>query len=207
MVKKTIEKPDLIEFKDLLGGDRFYQVPEYQRSYSWYYPKAVEFFEEMCLGKNKSDYNFSFCGSIIAKHGEKDEKGYYELIDGQQRFITIFIILAVLRDYAKNQQNYLKKGEAYNHLVRVEDDCKKKLTIAKRRKIEKQRLTVGDLIAESFNKFIIGERDYEKMNSTKTKLNKLRNSHEQNILRNYKKISERLDNRINEIKKEKKKYP
>jgi len=203
-VKKTIEKPDLIEFKELLGGDRFYQVPEYQRSYSWYYPKAVEFFEEMCLGKNKSDYNFSFCGSIIAKHGEKDEKGYYELIDGQQRFITIFIILAVLRDYAKNQQNYLKKSEAYNHLVKVEDDCKKKLTIAKRRKIEKQRLTVGDLIAESFNKFIIDERDYEEMNSTKTKLNKLRNSHEQNILRNYKKISERLDNRINEIKKENK---
>ena len=99
-------QPSIFYFKSIKNN--FYQIPIYQRSYSWYKDKALLFFEELILDKAP---NSLFCGSTITKT-IKDE--HLEIIDGQQRFITSMIILAAIRDITKDHLN--RKDPAYNKI-------------------------------------------------------------------------------------------
>ena len=44
---------------------------------------------------------YFFFGSFIFNREQIKEKGYIEVIDGQQRLLTVTILIAVLRDLAK----------------------------------------------------------------------------------------------------------
>jgi len=84
---------------EALFGD-FYAVPDFQREYVWQ-PENVEqlledIFEELYSDDGKPLTNTEyFIGSIVVYPGAD---GVYQLIDGQQRTTTIFLILCALRD-------------------------------------------------------------------------------------------------------------
>ncbi len=94
-----------IESKDLSVGDlfsSFYLVPDYQREYVWEDKQVEQLLQDIytefsALGPGVvSEY---FIGSIVVC---TREDGVLELIDGQQRVTTLFIILCALRDYLNN---------------------------------------------------------------------------------------------------------
>src|SRR5690606_38816237 len=95
---------------ELLGSNaqRRLVVPDYQRSYSWDKNEVDTFwldlssFEQRHPGTDvtREDY---FIGSIVAV--EDDDK--LILVDGQQRLATATILLAVLRDIARQYTEVL----------------------------------------------------------------------------------------------------
>lgn len=78
----------------------FYEIPAFQREYVWREAQVESLlsdvwealFDENGRPSESGEY---FIGSIVAY---QDESGIFQLIDGQQRLTTLFVILCVLRD-------------------------------------------------------------------------------------------------------------
>lgn len=92
-----------IESQDLSVGalfKDFYSVPDFQREYVWQREQVErllqdlyeEFYDEDGRILSGPEY---FLGSIVACKGED---GAFQLIDGQQRMTTLYLILCVVRD-------------------------------------------------------------------------------------------------------------
>ena len=78
----------------------FYAVPDFQREYVWQPENVEQLLDDIC--DEIYDENGSvianaeyFIGSIVVY---EDATGIFQLIDGQQRTTTLFIILCVLRE-------------------------------------------------------------------------------------------------------------
>lgn len=80
----------------LFSENKKFQVPRYQRPYAWTTEQVSEFWEDLLT--NPEPY---FLGSLIFNLEEEKETGYIDTIDGQQRLLTITILMAVLRDAMK----------------------------------------------------------------------------------------------------------
>ena len=75
------------------GGDEVYVIPNYQRPYSWGRDVCYQLYSDITdafLGKD--DY---FIGNIVMAKG-LDDKKHPNVVDGQQRLITIWLFLKVL---------------------------------------------------------------------------------------------------------------
>lgn len=89
-----------IDSHDLAIGDLFkdfYVVPDYQREYVWGDDEVEQLLVDINTefssdGKTPSEY---FIGSIVVTN---NDQGTFDLIDGQQRVTTIFILLCAIRD-------------------------------------------------------------------------------------------------------------
>lgn len=78
----------------------FYVVPDFQREYVWQPENVEQLLQDICdelYDENNSvaPGNEYFIGSIVVY---RDRDGNFQLIDGQQRTTTIFIILCVLKE-------------------------------------------------------------------------------------------------------------
>ncbi|MCL2932611.1 MAG: DUF262 domain-containing HNH endonuclease family protein [Trichodesmium sp. MAG_R03] len=92
----TIESQDMTLEKLF---DEFYIIPDYQREYVWEQKEVNEFIQdiyEQFSQQIQNSYPEYFIGSIIVcGRGEK----CYEVIDGQQRITTAYLVLCAIRDY------------------------------------------------------------------------------------------------------------
>ncbi len=94
--------------KDILSG--WYSIPNYQRPYVWETEQVEELLD--CV-KNASEKNEEqyFLGSIVYIKRNKEDNGVpyteFELLDGQQRITTIFLIIAAIRDFViENKEKF-----------------------------------------------------------------------------------------------------
>ncbi|MDP3890560.1 DUF262 domain-containing HNH endonuclease family protein [Nocardioides sp.] len=92
-------------FVDLISQGRVYSVPEYQRPYSWTPKKQVaELWSDihrLYLHRVDDDQSFThFIGSVVIGAAATKALGPVEcpVIDGQQRLITLSLIVAAIRD-------------------------------------------------------------------------------------------------------------
>lgn len=92
----TIESQDMTLEKLF---DEFYIIPDYQREYVWEQKEVNEFLQDIYeefSDQIQNSYPEYFIGSIIVcGRGEK----FYEVIDGQQRITTAYLVLCAIRDY------------------------------------------------------------------------------------------------------------
>lgn len=75
--------------------DCFYIIPDYQREYIWKEKEVTKLLEDIndeIDGSTESEY---FIGTILVSATK--EKNHYEVIDGQQRLTTFYLILCALR--------------------------------------------------------------------------------------------------------------
>src|SRR3989339_2210544 len=77
---------------DILMGKEKYRIPRYQRPYSWTIDEVSDLWNDL---KEKESV---FLGSFVFNYEKYNEDGFVEVIDGQQRLITLTILMAVLRD-------------------------------------------------------------------------------------------------------------
>ena len=109
---KTIRK--------LFEGSTFYQVPQYQRPYSWESEQIEDLWDDL-YGSFESDEEEYFLGSIILSKN-KDEK-YLDVIDGQQRLTTLMILFCTLRDlYYNKLNNSVKKNMILGRIKDIESE-------------------------------------------------------------------------------------
>lgn len=100
MNKKEIEtaKVTIDEvFKD------HYNVPSYQRHYVWGEDNINTLLDDLCQNMERQDNEEYFLGSYVRQ--KTDKTGEYDLIDGQQRITTLFLIFAVMRDFHEEKKD------------------------------------------------------------------------------------------------------
>lgn len=98
-------KSDLITLKDIVEKERFYSIPLYQRLYVWGEDQVTTLLEDLERATKTPD-NYYFLGGtmiIISNQGKYDFNGQqpfttYDLIDGQQRFTTLWLLSYELKD-------------------------------------------------------------------------------------------------------------
>ena len=78
----------------------YFSIPLYQRKYSWSEKQWEELFSDLCHSFAKADMNTDYWGNIIVY--KKDSENTYELVDGQQRIITLLLLIASLGSIEKN---------------------------------------------------------------------------------------------------------
>ncbi|WP_071191757.1 DUF262 domain-containing protein [Trichormus sp. NMC-1] len=95
----------------------FYIVPDFQREYVWQKDQVQKLLEDLFegLGLDEGDTNLSeyFLGSIVVYPDSTDDKQTFQLIDGQQRLTTIYLIFCVIRDSIKKLGDNSKAIEGY----------------------------------------------------------------------------------------------
>lgn len=119
--KKELEKGNVIEVSYNQLGNYIFKIPIYQRKYAWK-PEDVEVLLNDLADENQENY---FLGNIVVELKDKKENGkpILEVIDGQQRLTTLYLILAVLNnnkppfniDYEirKDDREFLEKIENF----------------------------------------------------------------------------------------------
>ncbi|WP_052444768.1 DUF262 domain-containing protein [Flammeovirga sp. OC4] len=96
-----------------LFSDFWFRVPEYQRSYVWGNEQIDELLDDLNYAINVNPNKEYFLGSVVLqKHSVQSNNVSFEccdILDGQQRMTTLFLLMAVLRDISTND-NLKKKA-------------------------------------------------------------------------------------------------
>lgn len=90
------------EIKSIFS-DFWFLIPAYQRSYVWDTDNIQDLLDDLWYAYEYKRDNEYFLGSIVLKKTEEKEFNEYEVLDGQQRLTTFFLLMAVLRDISVNK--------------------------------------------------------------------------------------------------------
>jgi len=141
----------LTNLKDLVIGDRTFQIPIYQRNYSWEEKQWDDLWNDLVyLNPDKKHY----FGTLLMKKTERSKRSglksleVYEIIDGQQRIATILILLREII----SQLNEIDDEDIKEELNRLKEDY------LKYRDVYKLELLGSD--EEFFRKYIIDDEEY-----------------------------------------------
>ena len=100
------------------GGDEVYVIPNYQRPYSWGKDVCYQLYSDITDAfLSKDDY---FIGNIVMAKG-MDDKKRPNVVDGQQRLITLWLFLKVLT-LLHPEKNRLKRTLVVESLLSDEDE-------------------------------------------------------------------------------------
>lgn len=112
-----IEQLNVKQFLET-GREEPFLVPDYQRPYSWGEEEIATLFNDLLLftegdvsKKNKNSNDTYFLGTVISF---KNENGEQEIIDGQQRITSLFLLLRAI--YTK-LKTFSKKTNLYDELL------------------------------------------------------------------------------------------
>lgn len=84
-------------------GCSFYNIPEYQRGYKWTAANVIQLLEDLKnFKKNDNDQFYCIQNITITKQKHKDS-WCMNVIDGQQRLTTLFILLSYLQRNMKDK--------------------------------------------------------------------------------------------------------
>lgn len=103
----------------LIEGTKQFVVPLFQRSYSWDKKEWNALWDDLIELSEMETPRTHFIGSIVSLPTTSVPEGVskYLLIDGQQRLTTIFIILALLKDIANENEETEFAEETKNTLL------------------------------------------------------------------------------------------
>jgi len=95
-----------------------YVIPRYQRAYAWEEKEIEQLIDDICDDNDpKRDY---YIGSLIVARRKAGDEVEYEVIDGQQRLTTIYLLLQCLLDEGYFSRGDVSVGEALSF------DCRSK---------------------------------------------------------------------------------
>lgn len=88
----------------------WYCIPDYQRAYVWDTDQVRDLLDDTISAYRENKEAQYFLGSMVLKINEKSVNNVsyteYELLDGQQRITTVFLILACMRDMLTDYPQY-----------------------------------------------------------------------------------------------------
>ncbi len=115
-----------------LNSDKIYRIPKYQRKYTWGSNDWDALFNDV----TENDYGY-FLGSYICVNNGSLNNTVLELIDGQQRFTTLSLLLIALYEKLsalESEMDFEDKTELYN--LRSELANKKQISKTSGKKYE-----------------------------------------------------------------------
>jgi uncharacterized protein with ParB-like and HNH nuclease domain len=105
MVENSLINPRLKSIAEFLDGNHHFVIPSYQRGYRWEERQIIDLlndiyeFQEEIKKKTNNKIGEFYCLQPIVVLKTKDNK--WEVIDGQQRLTTIFILLSSIKEPLK----------------------------------------------------------------------------------------------------------
>ncbi|WP_421170342.1 DUF262 domain-containing protein [Aeromonas dhakensis] len=150
-------KPNYCSMESVFADSAIYEVPKYQRAYSWNNKNIEQFTSDIHIlwqsskQSDNAECTHFFGGVVCVKVQNKDsldDKNVYLLVDGQQRLSTMVLFVSRLIEYVKE----LKLDEKYSEI--------------RERRIEKYRAGFIQFTTEENDKLIsyprisLSKRDY-----------------------------------------------
>ena len=102
------EQVILLTPKELLNGTEHYLIPMYQRNYAWGNSEIeqliVDIMDAQIDARNSNDYKNYYLGTLVVFERPQlsSKRTVFEVIDGQQRFTTLSLLIIYLRNYFKS---------------------------------------------------------------------------------------------------------
>jgi hypothetical protein len=92
---KVTDSTDEICFDDLSRGDDVIQIPLFQREYVWTKKQFERLLEDVAL-VDDAEGDTQFLGAVVAieQSAAPGQLRHYEVVDGQQRLTTIYLLIA-----------------------------------------------------------------------------------------------------------------
>ncbi|MBC5837806.1 DUF262 domain-containing protein [Flavobacterium muglaense] len=96
-------------FGNYNNHEMWYKIPEYQRPYVWEDDQVIALLEDIASAQQFTQDSEYFLGSIVFHSKLSENKQYRdnELLDGQQRLTTLYMLMAIIRDLSEDED--LKK--------------------------------------------------------------------------------------------------
>ena len=96
-------------FGNYNNHEMWYKIPEYQRPYVWDDEQVIALLEDVSSAQQFTQDSEYFLGSIVFHSKLSESKQYKnnDLLDGQQRLTTLYMLMAVIRDLSEDED--LKK--------------------------------------------------------------------------------------------------
>lgn len=192
---KTVEQTTIADIFSI-NSDKIYRIPKYQREYTWSLKDWDALFND--ITENDSGY---FLGSYICVNGGSLNGTTLEVIDGQQRFSTITLLLVALYE----------KLSAYKNIM--DDDERTDLANLKRvlaNKTEKYAPN-GDKITEYYQRLFLqkqnsNDEDYVYILSDKEIISEMKskptNFGNRRIAKAFRHFGKLIEDKLAEIKNE-----
>ena len=154
-----------ITLKDLFGDKYIFEIPNFQRPFAWEKENFEQLFTDIkdALELNKEnygdkieDYEPYFLGSVIlwTKDLKDDGSGVYAVIDGQQRLVSLAILMAVMRDLTDSAK---AKNTLQRKIYQEPDEFSGTP--------ESVRIRMREKEAEFFKKYVLTEGGTNRINS------------------------------------------
>lgn len=102
MIKQVVHPP----IEDIFHGEKVYRIPKYQREYTWGINEWDALFNDVT--ENENGY---FLGSYICVNNGSLEGTVLEVIDGQQRFTSLMLLLTALYEKLHNLKGQMDEEE------------------------------------------------------------------------------------------------
>jgi hypothetical protein len=99
-------KAEIYSVQDFISLDKI-RIPEYQRPYKWTSKNVIQLIEDIHTFRKKTHYRF---GTIVIHENYlvEDEKEvlYHDIVDGQQRYITLRLMVYALYKQTNGNKKY-----------------------------------------------------------------------------------------------------
>lgn len=107
------------DVETIFGTRNAFNIPNYQRDYAWKKQNLEDLWEDLLEAKNSNDDMGHLLGTIVV--AKKPDSEVYDIIDGQQRATTIFMLRYALNAKTKMPSYY------QNHFFDRDGDLRLKL--------------------------------------------------------------------------------
>jgi len=84
-----------VKLVDIFEKKYIYEIPDYQRPYSWTKDEIDDLFNDLINSINSNSSHYF--GAFVFNTERRDKEKIIEVIDGQQRLTTVCIFLYVIR--------------------------------------------------------------------------------------------------------------
>jgi hypothetical protein len=119
----------------------FYIVPDYQREYVWTDKEVHQLLEDIGEEIDAGTAREYFIGTVLVS--PTDQKNHYEVIDGQQRLTTFFLLLCALKHLFQNEpQRQMLSGLISTSYVDSDGEVRTNL------KLEPRYESAGEVMAK-----------------------------------------------------------
>ena len=97
------EKAKIISIRELISLENL-KIPEYQRPYKWTTKNINQLIDDILNFNNKESYRL---GTIVLQEDE-EQNNILNIVDGQQRTISLFLIYFALNELQKKEVQDIK---------------------------------------------------------------------------------------------------
>lgn len=153
---------DKIHMKDVFK--KWFRIPDYQRPYVWGIDQVSDLLDDISFAQQQNKDSEYFLGSIVLQTREiKTDNGEYienDLLDGQQRLITLLLLTAVIRDLSTKETRIQTCQESIFQQANPDDNIPERLRIV---------FDIREEVKDFINVFVKTKRGTEKIDELKIK--------------------------------------